>query len=164
MAQQAKQGIKKGKKKRFTIKQLKWAKEWFKTGNKRNSAKKVYNIGGKGGSKTKKQQDMTADQIGKETYKKLTALYEEHYKKQNIDVEWVMKRLVAKADLSKSEEIQLKALKLIGMNQKMFTERVETDNKSEMTIKIYIPDNKRDKAEEKKPAGKQVKNKEDKKS
>ena len=150
MAQKKKKPGKPAKKKRFTIKQLKWAKGFFETGDKRNTSKKVYNIGGKGGSKTKKQQNMTADQIGQETYKKLQALYDEHYKKQNIDVEWVMKRLVAKADLSKSEKIQLEALKLIGKNQKMFTDRLETDNKNELTINIYIPDNKRGAPEKKK--------------
>lgn len=149
MAQQAKKAGKTGKKKRFTLRQLKWAKGFFKTGDKRNTSKRVYNIGGKGGSKTKKQANMTADQIGQETYKKLQSLYDEHYKKQEIDIEWVMNRLVAKADLSKSEQIQLKALELIGKNKKMFTDRVELDAKGELNINIYIPDNKRDKVEAK---------------
>lgn len=143
MAHKPKQGKKPAKKKRFTIKQLKWAKGFFSTGDKRNTSKKVYNIGGKGGSKTKAQKDNTADTIGQETYKKLAGLYEEHYKKQKITVEWVMQRLVAKADLSKSEKIQLEALKLIGKNMAMFTDKVEHTGKDRI-IKIYIPDNKRD--------------------
>lgn len=150
MPQKKKKPEKLAKKSKFTIRQLKWAKGFFATGDKRNTSKKVYNIGGKGGSKTKKQKNATADQIGKETYKKLATLYEEHYKKQKIDVEWVMKRLVAKADLSKSEKIQLEALKLIGKNQKMFTDRLETDDRSELTINIYIPDNKRGASKNKK--------------
>ena len=67
-----------------------------------------------------------------------------------------MQRLVAKADLSKSEKIQLEALKLIGKNMAMFTDKVEHTGKDRI-IKIYIPDNKRDKSEKKKPAEAQSK-------
>ena len=115
------------KKRKKTVKERNFLKYFFKTGDKRNSSKKSYNIGGKGGSKTKKQQDTTADSIGQKVAAKLKDDIDAYYKKQDINIDWVLKRLVNKADFSKKEIIQIKAIELIGKHKKMFADKIQVD-------------------------------------
>jgi hypothetical protein len=113
------------RKRKKTVKEQNFLKNLFKTGNKRKAAKKAYNIGSQGGSKTKKQADNTADRIAQKVTKRLQSDIDAYYKKQDINIDWVLKRLVNKADFSPKEIIQLKALELIGKHKKMFVDRLE---------------------------------------
>ena len=114
-------------KRKKTIKESNFLKYLFKTGDKRKSAKKAYNLGNKGGSKTKKQRNNTADRMGQQLTARLQSEIDEYYKKQNIDIDWVLKRLAFKSDFAKKEEVQLKAIELIGKHKKMFTDRIEAE-------------------------------------
>jgi hypothetical protein len=131
-------------KRKKTAKESAFLKNLFKTGNKTEAAEKAYNIGSKGGSKTPKQRKRTANAIGQKVSKKLIKDIDEYYKKQDINIDWVLKRLVNKADLSKSEVIQLKALELIGKNKKMFVDRVENEFKGELTVNFPNTDFKKE--------------------
>jgi len=117
---------KKKKKRRFTLKQIKFLKNYLKTGNGAEAVRKAgYKAGSKGGSKTKRQKQITEAVISTQNLNKLNHSLDKYYKKQNIDIDWLLKRLVNKADFSKSEMIQIKALELIGKNKKAFTDKIE---------------------------------------
>jgi phage terminase small subunit len=134
---------KKKKKRKFTIKQLKFIKNYLKTGNGAEAVRRAgYKAGSKGGSKTKRQKQVTESVIGVQNLKKLNTELDKYFKKQKIDINWVLKRLVNKADLSRNEMIQLKALELIGKNKKMFTDKVEHSGGIEKKVKIYLPEKK----------------------
>lgn len=126
-------------KRKKTIKERKWLKTFFKTGDKTKAAEVAYNLGSKGGSKTSKQKKRTANAIGQNVSKKLADEIDAYYKKQNINIEWVLKRLVRKADFSLSELTQIKALELIGKHKKMFVDRVESEIDFK-NLKIIRPD------------------------
>ncbi len=114
-----------GKRKK-TIKELNFLRNLFKTGNKRKSAKKSYNIGSQTkGKRTKAKSNSVADNIGQKVAARLQDDIDTYYKEQKIDIHWVLKRLVNKADFSNKEVIQIKALELIGKNKKMFVDKIE---------------------------------------
>ncbi len=115
-------------KRKKTIKESNFLKSLFKTGDKRNSAKKAYNLGSKTKGKTnKKKINSTADTIGQKVATKLQDEIDKYYKKQDIDIDWVLKRLTYKADHSKNEIVQVKCIELVGKNKKAFTERIDVE-------------------------------------
>lgn len=114
-------------KRKKTIKESNFLKLLFKTGDKRNAIKKTYNLGSKGGSKTKKKRNSVADSIGQKVATKLQDDIDAYYKKQDIDIDWVLKRLTYKADHSKNEVVQVKCIELVGKNKKAFTERIDVE-------------------------------------
>lgn len=56
--------------KKLTLKEKAFIKETIATKNPTEAARRVYNLGGKGGSKTKKQENWTASAIGRENLSK----------------------------------------------------------------------------------------------
>lgn len=103
-------------------------------------------MGSKGGSKTKRRKAKNESAIGSQNYGKLRTLIEKIWEKnKDIDVEWVLKRLVKEAETGVKAFERLKALELIGKNKKMFTDKVEHSGSVEAKVKVYVPENKRDK-------------------
>lgn len=114
--------------KKLTAKQTKFVQEFVKTNNATEAASRVYHVKNRN----------VANNIGAENLAKpsINQTISAEFKKEELDVAYVLKGLKEEADQIDDKNIRVKSLELIGKHLKMFTEVHENKDTTEKDVPL----------------------------
>lgn len=114
--------------KKLTAKQTKFVQEFVKTRNATEAAVRVYDVKNRNVARV-----IGGENLLKPAIEEATSA---EFKKEELDVAYVLKGLKEEADQKDDKSIRVRSLELIGKHLKMFTDVTENKDTTEKDIPI----------------------------